>query len=153
MKEAVCDKVRKSNACHCNHRNCYRSAHLPDKIGLIYFFFQFCNQFFYDWIKFFTCFIWYCLKCLIFSKQLFFKSKSCVPTELFSASGKSFSKNSELKLFMRLCWTRNKSCCGSKRLCFKNGDGLQSQQYHQPFVQNLFVSCYNFYVVSPLCMR
>ena len=101
MKEVVCDRVRKSNACHCNHRNCYRSAHLPNKIGLIYFFFQFCNQFFFDWIIFFTCFIWYCLKCLIFSKQLFFKSKSCVPTELFSASGKSFSKNSELKLFMR----------------------------------------------------
>lgn len=34
MKEAVCDKVRKSNACHCNHRNCYRPAHLPNKIGL-----------------------------------------------------------------------------------------------------------------------
>ena len=34
MKEAVCDKVRKSNACHCNHRNCYRPAHLPNQIGL-----------------------------------------------------------------------------------------------------------------------
>ena len=67
----------------------------------IYFFFHFCNQFFYDWIEFFTCFIWNCMKCLVFSKQLFFNSKSCVPTELFSASGKSFSKNSELKLFMR----------------------------------------------------
>ena len=66
----------------------------------IYFFFHFCNQFFYDWIEFFTCFIWNCMKCLVFSKQLFFNSKSCVPTELFSASGKSFSKNSELKLFM-----------------------------------------------------
>jgi len=34
MKEAVCDKIRKSNIDYCNHRCCYRPAHLPDQIGL-----------------------------------------------------------------------------------------------------------------------
>ena len=84
----------------------------------IYFFFQFCNQFFYDWIKFFTCFCWYCMKCLVVSKKLFFNSKSCVPTELFSASGKYFSKNSELKLFMRF-WKLS-----SETITYKEGKNI-----------------------------
>ena len=34
MKEAVCDKIRKSNINYCNNRCCYRPAHLPNQIGL-----------------------------------------------------------------------------------------------------------------------
>lgn len=34
MKEDVCDRIRKSNACCCNYRICYRLAHFPGKIGL-----------------------------------------------------------------------------------------------------------------------